>query len=139
MKKVKYVDIVLENCEVFRVSPKSIESITINNIQRYLGINCFQYKNGEIYENISTDKVIIKLKNFSKIKDITKFPTNLNFLERINYIKDITHLDLNYDDGTKEYITVPWDEHENYNDWQNNKIDKNWKDEDILTIIIEEK
>lgn len=136
--KIKCIHIVLENCEVFEVPPKSIDYLTLKNINKSIGVNYYQYENGEIYETIKPEEVILAVKNFDKIKNITGWPDPEPFLDRMNMHKDITHLDLIYEDGGNEYYCVPWGDSEYTNDYQVHKQKKNYKRETVLEITIKE-
>lgn len=139
MKKIKNIHIVLENCEVFEVPTKCIDYLTLKNINKTIGVNYYQYKNGEVDETIKPEEVYLAVKNFSEIKNITGFPDPEPFIDRMNSHKDITHIDLNYEDGSNEYYTVPWGEREYTNDYQVHKQKKNFRRETILEITIKEK
>jgi hypothetical protein len=50
MKKIKYIDLVYENCEVHRLTPKMFGICIIEKVTKDYLVNCYQYKDGEIVE-----------------------------------------------------------------------------------------
>jgi hypothetical protein len=159
MKKVKFVDLVFENCEVARLTPKMFRGLGVYQVSKSYDVNCAQYEAGEMSEYFHCERftIIINKKgldeaelmpDFSALKDS---PQNLR--ERLKRWKDITHVDLVFSEKrTKKnliikrdsiYISVPWPEEEQFTNhyqkhtwWQ--KDNNDWLDEGEMRIEIEE-
>lgn len=141
-RKIKQLDIVFENCEVFTLTPDMINLCYIDGIKNNIGINCFQYENGEIYDTISCEEVmlIINEKGASQ-KGNFDFPTSPSSLlkDRLKF-NDITHIDVIYEDDSNTYVMVPWRDKENneyFNILQHNIITKDYKNTDVIIVIID--
>ena len=106
MKKVKYIDIVFENCATARLKPDMFRSLIINGITKRCWINCFQYSEGEVYNIIDCNYFSIEINN--KTLE-TKFESIYggNLRNRL-VTRDITHIDICFSNKESEYITVPW-------------------------------
>ena len=138
-KKIKTIDIVFENCEVYSLTPKMIDMCVINDVKRNIGVNVFQYEDGEIYESLSCKEVLLSI-NRKGLTTIGNWDDETLLEDRIAN-KDITHLDLIYEDGSDDYISVPWmdkDGNEYINVLQNNLYYQHKFDNDgeSLAIII---
>lgn len=105
MKKIKEIVLLYENCDGHTLTPDMFERLMIDGITRSYWINSFQYKNGEVNEFINCANFEITI-----IKDTAKsFMGERSIKQRLTNYKDITHIDLLFEDGTNEYITVPWE------------------------------
>ena len=138
-KKIKTIDIVFENCEVYSLTPKMIDMCVVNDVKRNIGVNVFQYEDGEIYESLSCKEVLLSI-NRKGLTTIGNWDDKTLLEDRIAN-KDITHLDIIYEDGSDDYISVPWmdkDGNEYINVLQNNLYYQQWFDggEESLVIII---
>ena len=127
-KKIKYVDIVFENCEAARLKPSEFGCLIIDGIYKKYCINCFQYEKGEVCEFIKCKEfyIVINVKGM-----MVKTLEGELLKDRIKSSNDITHIDLVFTDKTNEYITVPWGKKEYENEKQKVKITK-----DGIEIII---
>lgn len=112
---INYVDLVLENCDVIRLEPKDIKYFYIGGIT-------------EIFTSQTTldgDFYADKTKHCSHLKLFINNPKDLPFdgfdevttvYERIEYYRDITAIDIIYEDKTHEHIYVNWNDYNgNYN------------------------
>lgn len=137
-KKIKRLDIVFENCEVCRLTPDMIYMCNIDNIYTNIGINCFQYENGEIYSEMFCDQFMLAInqKGLQQKSGFGDLKDNEMLENRLKY-RDITHIDLIYDDGTNDYIRVHWldDKNEYTNKLQNN-VYTNIHGKEYMLIII---
>lgn len=140
MKSVDHIDIIFENCDLIEnINHENIGYFNIEKIrpvvQRW-ACNC-------IDKNLMADKVEIELKkevdhihyDFGMVNDESSKTT---VFKRIQDYRDITHIDVFYDDGTNEYYNV--DYMESWNGWLGtpNINHKNWIDENgSLWIKIE--
>lgn len=143
-KKIKQLDIVFENCEVFTLTPDMIIACSICGIKNNVGINCFQYENGEVYETISCDEMmlVINEKGMAQ-KGSFDFPNYTSpLLKKRLKSNDITHFDIIFEDGTNLYIMAPWKDKENneyHNVLQHNIFQKYSNIESAIIIIDREK
>ncbi|HCT0315769.1 TPA: hypothetical protein LQO10_002427, partial [Staphylococcus pseudintermedius] len=104
---IKYIDLVLENCDVVRLEPKEvirfdIEGITkeINYYGTYKGISDISRTRHCTYFGILIDKP-------TEIPQVSfAYPDNTNAYEMITTYSNITAIDIIYEDGTNEYIYV---------------------------------
>mgnify|MGYP004656511771 CR=1 FL=1 len=123
-KKLKYLDIVFENCETCRLEPNMIYGCVLDGLHKNIGINCFQYENGEIFEQTACDEfmMVINQKGLQQYSGFDDFKGKI--LEERIKSKDITHVDLIYEDDTNDYITMNWeDDYDEFtNKLQNNMI-----------------
>lgn len=141
-KKIKQLDIVFENCEVFTLTPDMIDLCSIDGIKNNIGINCFQYENGEVYDSVSCEELILIInEKGAQQTGSFDFPTSPSAIlkDRLQY-NDITHIDVIYEDKSNMYIMVPWKDkkdNEYYNVLQHNIFTTDYKDADVIAIIID--
>ncbi|WWT40164.1 hypothetical protein [Staphylococcus phage PT1-1] len=112
---INYIDLVLENCDVIRLEPKNISSFYIEGISETFTSQ--PTLDGGFYAD--------KTKHCSHLKLLINNPKELPFdaldevttvYERIEYYRDITAIDIIYEDKTHEYIYVNWNDYNsNYN------------------------
>ena len=138
-KRIKTIDIVFENCEVYSLTPKMIDMCVVNDIRRNIGVNVFQYEDGEVYESVSCKEMLLSI-NRKGLTTIGGWDDKTLLEDRIEN-KDITHLDIIYEDGSNDYISVPWmdkDGNKYINALQNNLYyqHKFGNDGESLAIII---
>lgn len=134
-KKIKQLDIVFENCEVFSLTPDMIDICWFDGLQNNIGINCFQYEDGEVYDYISCEEFVLVI-NESGMNKTGGFDFETTLKERLNYC-DIKHIDIIYHkDNT--YITVPWED-KNGNEYCNalqHNINTNKYGKKTLAVVI---
>ena len=108
-KKIKQLDIVFENCEVCTLKPDMIYACIIDKIYNSMSINCFQYKDGEVYNKIYCDEFMLAInkKGLQQKGRFCDFESDEILEERLKSC-DITHIDLIYEDGTNDYISLHW-------------------------------
>lgn len=114
---IKYVDLVFENCEVARLYPNMFKDLVIENIAKNKKINCFQYENGEYWDNSSCSYFAITIlpEGYNQKMDWV----NQLLKERLKNNNDIACISLTYNNGKEEYIYVPWNENNDYiNEYQ---------------------
>jgi len=141
-KKIKQIDIIFENCEICTLTPSMIEMCVISHICEDIGINCFQYKKGEVHKNKCCERLMLSI-NQKGLKEYPSFgdykDEKYNLEDRIKY-NDITHIDILYEDNISDCISVPWqgkDNNEYVNILQNNLYYNNHKKEECLLVIIQ--
>ncbi|MNW58656.1 hypothetical protein D3C74_365350 [compost metagenome] len=108
MKNIKYIDIVLENCEVIRVKKEHIYCLSLSNITRSIHHSSLN----NTLEFIEAKGTFIKLLLQGNYMDAFLDPENwkpdyLPF-SRLQEHHDITHVDVIYEDDSNEYISVNW-------------------------------
>ena len=130
--KYKYIDIVFENCNVFRIYPEDIVYICLEDISYSLTINqVHQY-----WKTKSAKSVRLQLKK-SVFSSETEFEKEYkDYSESLRYhldiYHDITHIVIVDLCGEKENICVPWCTTDEYK----NAFEKVEYEEDWITITI---
>jgi len=127
------IDFVFENCEVFETSMDNIQCFFLRGITA--SINAYSGHNGKVSENESAGEFYIWIKDISKVSNITAWDDD-TFQKRINTVKDICAINLNYENGSKHYNLPMSDEY--VNNYQHHEpymengiviaIDKNYED-----------
>lgn len=114
---IKYIDLVFENCEAIRLYSNMFKYLVIDGIVKNKKINCFQYENGECWDNLSCSYFAITLlpKGYNQKMDWV----NQSLKERLKSSNDITSIYLTYNNGEEEGFLVPWKEGNDYiNEYQ---------------------
>lgn len=106
MNNIKYIDIVTENLEVIRINRNEIGVFHIHNIQRCISRLASNY----ITDYLSAEEVLIQISPNAntELSFISNIEDNQLPFDRIIKHSDITHIDVIYEDGKNEYISVPW-------------------------------
>ncbi len=141
-EKVKYIEIVLENCEVIRINIEHIKFLSVRGIAFNDFFSIYTDGKKRIERNTSCKylNIIINKKADKIYKSFGMFP-DFTVFERLTKYDDITAID--YIDGnaeTIESISVPWKDKvyedgyvsEENSSCQSSKIDENGN----LEIII---
>ncbi|TYS25136.1 hypothetical protein FZC71_00895 [Bacillus subtilis] len=107
MKKVKSIDLVLENCEVLKFDSKYIGRFYMTNITRTIS----RKASNLIGENYSAENVFLQL--FAEGNDSNAFkqtwPSNSELpFDRLQQCPDIVAIDVFYEDSSNDYILVNW-------------------------------
>ena len=143
-KKLKYIDVVFENCEVYSIPAEGIYKLSLGDITHSLDVHVnglSKYtKPGELYTSSYTDFVWLALnkkgmETHSDWEGMFQDNDCPLFAERVEG-NDITHLDLIFEDNTNLYVGVPWED--GSSEWVNG-LQKNDIRNDILFIHIAEK
>ncbi|AVR55457.1 hypothetical protein HOT02_gp012 [Staphylococcus phage phiSA_BS2] len=124
---IKYIDLVLENCDVVRLEPEDVSRFHIDGITE--GIDYYGTYKGD--SRISRTRhctyfgiLIDKPKEIPQVG--FAYPDNANAYEMIIAHSDITAIDIIYEGGTNEYIYVDFNEYnDNYNINQKNEYYNN--------------
>lgn len=106
MKKLTYIDIVLENVEVLKFDVEYIDYISVDNIHKNT-----VYSHDNLHEYLQCDELYLMLHpSANKIENSTTDYTEKSLpFDRINAWQDIVSIELFYDDETSENIYVPYD------------------------------
>jgi hypothetical protein len=125
-KKLKRIELVLENCEVINVEAKNILQFFTGPIKEAM------HSQGDtVWFHKWVDFFQLKIK---KTDDAFIWSNEGVKGERSAYdrlkIRDIANIDFIYEDGTNDYIGMPW----TGSDLSNNKLEK-WKETDSVYII----
>jgi hypothetical protein len=131
MKKVKNIDIVFENCESVALTPDMFCGLEIKGVTKEYCVNCFQYEKGEVNEFKKCEYFGIRINQ--KGKKVQTSGSEMSLVKRVKLSNDITNIEINFTDGTSDYISVPWGEDEYNNSKQKTKFT-----EDEIEITIEE-
>ncbi len=106
MAEVKKIALHLENCEVWEFDRKDIgdfDCIGIRKSVSRLGSNC-------ITDYTECDEFFIELFSSANVPQETPFYNeSMSPFERLTGYADITAVEITYDNGTSEYISVPFD------------------------------
>lgn len=120
MPKITSIDLVFENVESIRVMKH--HKATWSNIDVSAHIDAI----GQRFNTISVDSAKIDF----DLKDVLPdglFDKNQSILDRI-LGGDISHFDINYDDGSNIYLGLPWAPEDEYtNLYQKTKVYNNDK------------
>ncbi|AFF28499.1 hypothetical protein qdsa002_38 [Staphylococcus phage qdsa002] len=124
---IKYIDLVLENCDVVRLEPQDVSRFHIEGVTE--GIDYYGTYKGTSHMNRTRHCTYFGIL-INKPKEIHQvgfaYPDNTNAYEMITAYSDITAIDIIYEDGTNEYIYVDFNEYnDNYNINQKNEYYNN--------------
>jgi hypothetical protein len=133
VQKIKYIDLVLENCDYYRIDQEDVICVDINGIYTHAGINIV----GQFWENKVARLAVITLINkdyLTKWEQETSVPI-IGFKERLSH-KDITGISIGTPDGEFFYYIeaenqYPEDSMNFKNIWQENEFD-----DDVVVIKI---
>jgi hypothetical protein len=126
VSQIKFIELCYENCEVFLIKPHFIHYILVSNEKMKYNTRDFpkRYKNATNIEfSISSDA--------DQIGGLW-MEEERNPFERTQCFDDIVYIDIEYINGAKEAIYVPWDgtDYTNYN--QSSEIDQ---DGNLIVVI----
>lgn len=123
---IKYIDLVLENCDVVRLEPKDVKRFHVEGITE--GID--YYGTSHISRTRRCTYFGILIDNPKEIPQVGfSYPDNTNAYEMIIAYSDITAIDIIYDDDTNEYTYVDFNEHNDFyninqkNEYYNNMLE----------------
>lgn len=109
MKKLKQLLIGLENCETITIPAKNIKHLAIHDVTTLFDMNLEK----EVQSNLVTDGYLIVVSSIngctSNFQHVTKL-SQKDYLKQ-TFFKDgrnITNLQLDYDDGTEISMMVNW-------------------------------
>ena len=116
MRQVEKIMLVFENCETAELSAgdmykSDVYSLHIENVSkniRTVGVNA-------VYEVIACNHVSFIL-NPNANQNMQW--SEIDLFECLSKYRDITHIDVMYDDGTDDYIEVPWGDDDYDNEYQ---------------------
>ena len=106
MREIKFIELVLENCEVIKILPRYIGAFNINNIHRSIS----RATTNAILETASCDLLYLQIS--SKFTDSTSMwlEKGISPIDRLTKCRDLVGVVVNYVDGTDEMVYVPWDD-----------------------------
>ena len=107
-KLIKELHLVFENCEGAVISIKDILVYSFQDIQNSMCKGCCSIEGSvDFYRRINSGFIIFKdLENLNyKSWGDDK---NKSLFDRLTKHSDITNIDIIYNDGTSDYINVPW-------------------------------
>lgn len=106
MKEVKYIEIILENCDEIRVNRENLGWFDMIGLNKEI----HRITSNTIVETKSVSGILIHLlKNF-EYEDICG--NKQSAFKRIKDFHDITAIDVYFDDGSHDYYFVPYDDEE---------------------------
>ena len=115
-REVKSIELVMENCEVFKIERKHIGELHIGKIERQIGRTACN----SISEDFIANEFQIQIHHNA---NIVMEDSNGSMFERINAYNDITRVYVNYSNGDSEWFYTDWN-HENdlFNSYQSTVI-----------------
>lgn len=110
-KKLKQIDIVLENCETIKIPIEQVHHLYANNITNDIWFDV----NNETLDTISrTDELEIILRQEANVELKQDYENGIfndcKVFDRLERFNDITHIDLIFTDDTDMYLSVPYEE-----------------------------
>lgn len=136
MKEVKSIELVLENCEMIEIKREHIGSFNLSNIRRSIS----RIAANSICDSLSAEDAFIQISSKANTINSYSFTWDDNKIlpfDRLTQHKDITAIEIHYEDGSNEYIYVNWGGKSDYtNLYQTSKINQHTGD---LYIAISEK
>ena len=108
-KKLKQIDIVLENCEIIKIPIEQVHHFYANNITNDIGL---------ITETLNimfyTDELEIVLRQEANVELKQNYDNGIfndcKVFDRLTRHNDITHIDLIFTDDTNMCLSVPYEE-----------------------------
>lgn len=140
-KKIKQIDIVLENCEVIRIPIEQVHYFNANNITNDIWLNV---ENDTLDTIFRTDEFDIILRQEANVELKQDYKNGIfedcKVFDRLTRYRDITHIDFIFTDDTNLYLEVPYEEENpaifgSPNLFQSSKMNGNGE----LEIIISDK
>ena len=148
-KEIDHIIIVFENCESVSLAANNINALKIDGVKEKWQVHFPHNADVEVETmwkdytcekfNIEIDKKANVLGNMQTfVKDDVILP-----FDRIKSYKDITDIEINYTDGTWDYVILPWggvdgNETAEENDFQicNNYVDE-FTDSSGISVTVE--
>lgn len=124
MRQIESIDIIFENCEVASFKTEHIGAFSLSNITRSIK----RIAANSIAEVLECDGLFVQILSRANTLDayVTKdiFKQTTPPFQRINAFKDITAVDVQYRNGTNDYVLVDWSDEgvDYYNEYQTSKI-----------------
>jgi hypothetical protein len=136
LREVKYIKLILENCEEIMLKKEHIGIIEMFNINRTISRRAMNY----ISDALIAENIFIQISSKANVIESYSFTWNGNNtlpFDRLTRWNDITAIDVHFEDGSSEYILVNWNEESDFaNLYQTSKINQYTGD---LYIAISEK
>ena len=111
-KKIRYIELVFENCEVAKLEPKMFKYCRLYGITNIIDINCYQYEEGEYEKHNTCDMFSIEIlpEGLQQILSMEE----ISLKERLEKYSDITSVWVVYENGEEVSYYVPWPDDEDY-------------------------
>lgn len=109
---IKYIDLVLENCDVVRLDPEDVIRLSIDGITESIDYYGIYKGDSNVSRTHHCTYFGILIDNPKEINQIGfAYPDNTNAYEMITEYPDITAIDITYEDGSNEMIYVDFNEY----------------------------
>lgn len=143
-RELKYLELVFENCEVYKIPADCVHFLSIGNINYYFNVHINgldKYtKLGEISSWARTDCIDLVLNKkgmFIKsdwVSMLESFEEDNDFIlkNRIEH-RDVTQVEFHFSDNTYLNVLVPWEDDV---DEYHNKYQKNYIKDDMINVMI---
>ena len=110
-KKLKQIDIVLENCEVISVPIEQVHYFNANNITNDIWLNVGNDTLDMIFRTDEFDIILRQEANIELKQDYKNgIFEDCKVFDRLTRYRDITHIDFIFTDDTNLYLEVPYEE-----------------------------
>jgi len=122
MLEVTSISLILENCEEILFNRPQIGMFWCNEISEEVA----RFASNCVSKHLVCGELFLEIhKDADQTYDLFGVTSKETKFERIDKCPDITHIDVYYNNGTHDYIAVPWDEeNEYYNLYQTSYISK---------------
>lgn len=146
-KKLKKLELIFENCDIYTLDPSMIEKLSIRGISDGIDINCYQYTHGETQETKTCSSLVLSINEKGSNSSNSYF--NTIFKERKQCLgdrifeNDITSIKLHFTNGETRQIYIPWNGDNDFsNAYQKTTkemgLTHNFEDEEMIWVIIDE-
>lgn len=133
MRKLKSLDLVFENIESYTIPASAIHRFGLVDVTRSLSFD----QSDQVDERYSCKEMRMVLDNKYLVKHLANQWSDdddaVNLKDRIIQYNDIAAVDLQFDDKSREYISVPWGI---YGDTTNTDMLTNQNKSDDTTEIV---
>lgn len=134
-RSIKEVHLVFENLEVAVLDKSMFEGLYIESIHKSYYINSFGMDEGVVKEDKSCSSFYITILKAGIEKMCNYLETDRTIKSRLTDTKDLSHIDLRFDDGSNEYIAMPWN-WDGANSQYNNSFQKTEITDDSILISV---
>ena len=134
-KEIKKITLVFENCETCDLDVDMFDRLAIYGIKQDITTHS---PNNSVDKKYSCDDLSLEINEKGLIQNASSYDNDYQSLEnRLKTYKDITAVDITYEDNTKQEIYVLWNDENDYENkyqtirqWSNNYITVRIRKED---------
>lgn len=112
---IKYIDLVLENCDVVRLDPEDVIRFSIGGVTENIDYYGIHKGDSNVSRTRHCTYLGILIDNPKEINQVGfAYPDNTNAYEMITEYSDITAIDITYEDGSNEMIYIDFNEYKEH-------------------------